>query len=98
MRASPDLQTHNFLFFRSIRSHQNKSEIIFKDKAEVDDFFEKNLKSTYTSQSGKKKYYRAFECRRKNLKNEKYLLESFVDFLYQPELVEGATKLQILDI
>ena len=51
-------------------TRQNKSEIVFKDKAEVDDFFEKNLRSTYTSQSGKKKYYRAFECRRKNLKND----------------------------
>ena len=48
----------------------NKSEIVFKDKAEADDFVEKNLRSTYTSQSGQKKNYRAFECRRKNLKNE----------------------------
>ena len=49
---------------------QDKSEIVFKDKAEADDFVEKNLRSTYTSQSGQKKNYRAFECRRKNLKNE----------------------------
>jgi hypothetical protein len=55
-------------------TRQNKSEIVFKNKAEVDDFFEKNLRSTYTVQTtGNKKKsanYRTFECRRKNLKND----------------------------
>ena len=43
-------------------------------KTEIDDFLEKNLKSTYTVQnSGNKKApanYRTFQCRRKNIKND----------------------------
>ena len=55
-------------------TRQNKFEIVFKDKAEADDFVEKNLRSTYTVQnSGNKKApanYRTFECRRKSIKND----------------------------
>ena len=73
-KVCPDPEGNSYGVYGCI-SHQhsltrkNKSEIIFKDKAEVDDFVEKNLRSTYTAHSGKKNY-RAFECRRKNLKND----------------------------
>ena len=78
-KVFPDPQGNSYGVYGCIShqhplTRQNRSEIVFKDKSEVDDFFEKNLRSTYTVQAtGKKKKltnYKSFVCRRKKLKND----------------------------
>ena len=83
-KVDPDQEGNDFGLYGCM-SHQhpltrkNKSEIIFKNKADVDNFFDKDFKSKYRSlmcgfrnlpkNSKGTKNYRLYGCRRKHLKD-----------------------------
>ena len=81
---SPDPEGNSYGLYGCV-SHQhpisrkNQSEIVFRNKADANEFFEKNLRSTYRSQTShfqsknkrNRPDYRRFECRRRYLVGDK---------------------------
>ena len=73
-KVDPDPEGNTYGLF-GCNQHQHpfprneKSEIIFKDKADAEEFYDKNLKMMYRIQNtARKNEYRSYLCRRKKLK------------------------------